>query len=177
MNLEGNKILLRKITPEDADDQYLSWLNDAEVTKGLETVPSPYTMEMLKKYVQDMIANENTYMFMIIDKATGEKIGTAKVHGINKKNGTCNLGLMIGNKNFWGKGYGPDAYKTAIDFAFDHLKIRKIWEMANADNFASLAMCKKAGFEIEGALKEQVFSNGKYIDKLLLGLFAKNRKP
>lgn len=174
--LEGKKILLRRITMDDVGELYLSWLNDDEVTKGLDTVSKPYTMDMLKKYVQEMIASETTYMFMVLDKETGKSIGTAKIHGINKKNGTCNLGMMIGDKNYWGKGYGQDTYNTSIEYAFSVLKIRKIWEAANADNIASLSMCKKAGFQVEGQLKEQVLSDGKYVDKIMLGLFAANWK-
>lgn len=174
--LEGNKVILRRITMEDAGPLYLSWLNDDEVTKGLDTIAKPYTEEMMRKYVKDILANENTYMFMVIEKESGKAIGTAKIHNISTKNGTCNLGMMLGDKTTWGKGYGQDTYNTAIDYAFTKLGIRKIWEMANADNVASLSMCRKAGFQEEGRLKDQVFSGGKYVDKILLGLFATNWK-
>ncbi len=176
MTIEGDKVILRRLLLSDITAEYLAWLNDDDVTRGLETVPRPYTHEMLEQYIHDVIANENTYMFMVLDKATGKTIGTAKVHNISKKNGTCNLGMMIGDKNYWGKGYGQDTYNTAINFAFNTLGIRKIWEMANADNVASLSMCKKAGFQIEGQLKEHILSDGKYIDKIVLGLFARDRK-
>lgn len=174
--LEGNAVTLRSITLEDAGSEYLSWLNDGEVTSGLETVAVPYTLNMLRDYITNIVADGNAFMFMVIEKKSGRPIGTAKVHNINKKNGTCNLGLMIGDKNSWGRGYGQDAYNTAIEFAFMQLGIRKIWEMAHANNAASLSMCKRAGFVEEGRLKEQVFSEGKYIDKVLLGLFAENWK-
>jgi RimJ/RimL family protein N-acetyltransferase len=174
--LEGKLVILRRITMNDVTPEYLAWLNDDDVTRGLDTIVKPYPMEMLHKYVNEIVSDENTYMFMVVAKDSGKSIGTAKIHGINKKNGTCNLGMMLGNKNYWGKGYGQDTYMTAIDFAFTHLKIRKIWEAANENNIASLSMCAKAGFQEEGRLKEQVLSDGKYIDKILLGLFAKNWK-
>ena len=174
--LEGKRILLQRVSMDDVGAEYLSWLNDDDVTRGLDTISKPYTLEMLQQYISDVVKNENTYMFMVIDKESKKRIGTAKIHNINKTNNTCNLGLMIGDKNFWGKGYGQDAYNTAIEFAFSGLGIRKIWEMAHATNVASLSMCKKAGFQIEGVLKEQVLSEGKYVDKVLLGLFAINWK-
>lgn len=176
IQVEGKKIILREITQKDAAEEYLGWLNDDEVTKGLDTIVKPYPLDMLKAYVADAIASKVTHMFIIVDKETSDNIGTAKIHSISEKNGTCNLGMMIGNKKYWGKGYGQDAYNTAIDYAFTRLQIRKIWELANADNYASLSMCKKAGFQIEGQLKEQVLSEGKYIDKVLLGLFARDWK-
>lgn len=176
MILQGERLVLRRISLVDADELYLSWLNDDEVTRGLETTVKPYSMEMLQRYVKDVIANENIYMFMVVDKETGKSIGTTKIHNISKKNGTCNIGLMIGDKNFWGKGYGGDIYRTIVDFAFSGLGIRKIWEMVHSDNVASLAMFRKMGFVEEGRLKEQVWSDGKYVDNVLLGLFAINWK-
>lgn len=174
--LEGNKVVLKYITEDDISKEYLNWLNDEHVVKGLDTVPQPYTMSMLRAYVENILNNENIHMFMVLDKESKENIGTAKIHNISLKNGTCNLGLMLGNKKFWGKGYGQDAYNTVIDYVFRNLKIRKIWELANEDNIASLSMCKRAGFQIEGHLKKQVLSEGKYIDKIVLGLFADNWK-
>ncbi len=174
--VEGDNILLKRVSLADITDEYLAWLNDDEVTKGLETVPKPYTFQMLERYIKDVLASESTYKFMVLDKISGKSIGTAKIHSISKKNGTCNLGIMIGDKNYWGKGYGHDAYTTAVDFAFDKLGIRKIWEMVDANNVSSLAIFKKTGFQIEGYLKEQSFSDGKYVDKAILGLFAKDRK-
>lgn len=176
MILQGDRIELRRISIADADATYLSWLNDDDVTRGLETVVKPYSMEMLQRYVTEIIANENIYMFIVVDKDSGKKIGTIKLHNISRKNGTCNIGLMIGDKNFWGKGYGGDMYKTMVDFAFTQLGIRKIWEMVHSDNTASLAIFHKIGFEEEGRLKEQVLSEGNYVDNVLLGLFAKNWK-
>ncbi len=176
MILKGDRIELRRISIEDADATYLSWLNDDEVTRGLETIVKPYSLEMLHRYVTEIIANENSYMFMVVDVESGKKIGTTKIHNVSKKNGTCNIGLMIGDKNFWAKGYGGDIYRTAVDFAFTQLGIRKIWEMVHSDNTASLAMFRKIGFEEEGRLKEQVLSGGKFVDNVLLGMFAKNWK-
>lgn len=174
--LEGEKLLLRRISLADADATYLSWLNDDEVTRGLETIVKPYTAEMLQRYVKEIVANENIYMFMVVDKESGKAIGTTKLHNISKKNGTCNIGLMIGDKNFWGKGYGGDIYRTIVRFAFEELHIRKIWEMVHSDNEASLGMFRKMGFGEEGRLKEQVLSDGKFVDNVLLGLFAKDWK-
>jgi len=170
--ITGHQVVLKKVTIEDANQEYLAWLNDPHVTKELETVSNPYTMEMLIAYVKGVLSSSNTQMFIVYDKATSIKIGTGKIHNISEKHGTCNLGLMIGDTNFWGKGYGQEAYRLLINFAFTELHIRKISEAANVTNAASIAMCKKMGFQEEGVLKKQVFSNGEYQDKVILGLFA-----
>ncbi|HET6990966.1 MAG TPA: GNAT family protein, partial [Bacteroidia bacterium] len=125
------------------------------------------------------ILNDGTsHMFMIVDKKSGKDIGTVKIHNHDKVNGICNLGMMIGNRNFWGSGYGPDTLKAAISYAFNNLNVRKICESVHSNNPRALLMDLKIGFHVEGVLKDQFFTEGKYVDKILIALFAKdwNRK-
>ena len=175
--LEGNKIILRSISLNDVTDEYVSWLNDKEIIRGLESPPQPYTSEMLEKYIAEMISGKDIYMFAIIEKNTQQHIGNIKLHNFKRDNSTCELGLLIGNKNCWGKGYGQEACKLAIHFAFEQLKMRKVWLAVHANNPGAIALYNKLGFKMEGQLKEHILSDGKYIDKFLMGVFAKNFQP
>jgi ribosomal-protein-alanine N-acetyltransferase len=175
--LSGESVSLRLLRHEDANEVYLSWLNDSEVTKGLDTITKPYTIEMLTEYVNAAVADKFGYMFVIILHETNTPIGTARVHNINMKSATCNLGMMIGDKKQWGKGLGKKVYKLLIGFAFNHLNIRRIWEAAHADNLVSLAMCEGLGFKREGILREHILTNRGPVDKILLGLLKKEWIP
>jgi [ribosomal protein S5]-alanine N-acetyltransferase len=175
--LEGEGFVLRPIQFGDANEKYLAWLNDDEVTKGLETISKPYTMEMLQSYVSQVIEDKFGYMFMIEVNEGNHSIGTGRVHTINLKYATCNLGMMIGDKNYWGKGYGKKVYRLLIRFAFQDLNIRRIWEAAHADNVASLAMCEGLGFRREGILREHVLTDRGPMDKVMLGLLKKEWNP
>lgn len=175
--LSDDKVSLRLITQDDAGERYLAWLNDSEVTKGLDTISKPYTIEMLSHYVSAAIADHLGYMFIIVDKETNLPIGTARVHNVNTKSATCNLGMMIGDKKHWGKGYGKKIYKLLITFAFQELNIRRIWEAAHANNVASLAMCEGLGFKREGVLREHIITESGPQDKILLGLLKKEWVP
>jgi RimJ/RimL family protein N-acetyltransferase len=117
-------------------------------------------------------------MFMVIDKISGASIGTAKISNIDNVNGICNIGLMIGNRNFWGAGIGKESLSLLIDYAFKDLNIRKISDAIQSNNSRSLAANLKLGFSVEGVLKEQIWHEGeqKYLDKILIGLFAKDWK-
>lgn len=172
--IEGEKVVLRPITKADASAEYLSWLNDDEVIKGLETVKKPYTMAMLEDYIDGVLKNPAAHMFMIFDKKTNKAIGTSKVHNINTAQGTCNLGMIIGDKSYWRGGYGSDALRTTIGYAFNTLGIRKICESVYSNNPAALLMDMKIGFVVEGVQKEQVLVDGKYIDKIIIALFARD---
>ena len=177
ITLSGESVSLRLLTPSDANEIYRSWLNDPEVTKGLDTISKPYTKEMLTAYVNAAIADRLGYMFVILENKTNTPIGTARVHNINLKSATCNLGMMIGDKSYWGKGLGKRVYKLLIEFAFNKLNIRRIWEAAHADNIVSLAMCEGLGFRREGIMREHILTDRGPMDKILLGLLQKEWTP
>lgn len=172
--LEGKKVRLRQVTMNDVSDNYVSWLNDKEVTSGLVTSSMNYTKEMLHDYIAAVLVDDKAYMFMIHDKITDKVIGTIKLSNVDKATGICNLGIMIGDRNFWGGGFGTDALATAIDFAFNELNVRKICESVHSNNPRALVTDLKLGFRVEGVLKDQLIYDGKYIDKILIALFAKD---
>jgi RimJ/RimL family protein N-acetyltransferase len=174
--LQGDKLYMRLVSPDDAHPIYLNWLNDEKVTAGLETIVKPYTMAMLESYIQSAIQDTSGYLFMIHDRATNVPIGTGRLHSIHPKYATCNLGLMIGNTDFWGKGYGKEAYRLMIDYAFNALNIRRIWDLAHATNTASIAMCESLGFKREGVLREHILTPNGPMDKVVLGLLKKEWK-
>lgn len=171
----GN-VLLKSISMEHVSNTYLSWLNDPQVTEGIITTVNQYNLEKLGEYVKKMIADESTYMFAIHDKLTDHHIGNIKLYDIHHVNKTCGLGLMIGDKTYWGRGVGTDACNALADFAFDTLNMRKIWLTAFCNNPAAVGLYRKVGFEIEGTLKQHVFVDGAYIDEYFMALFPQNRK-
>lgn len=170
----GN-VVLKSISLEHVTENYLSWLNDGDVTKGIITTVNQYDLDRLKAYVESMIADESTYMFAIHDKASDKHIGNIKLYDVHQNNKTCGLGLLIGDKTFWGKGVGTDACNALADFAFNTLHMRKIWLTAFCNNPNAVALYSKVGFQIEGTLKEHVFSGGEYIDEYFMALFPNNR--
>jgi RimJ/RimL family protein N-acetyltransferase len=175
-SVSHGKVVLRSITLEHVSDIYLSWLNDPKVTQGIITKVNQYNRDNLREYIEKAIKDESTYMFAIHDIMTELHIGNIKLYDIHLENKTCGLGLMIGDKSFWGRGVGADACNALADFAFETLKLRKIWLTAFCNNPAAVALYQKVGFEIEGTLKQHVFVDGVYIDEYFMALFPQNRK-
>ena len=117
----GNKIILKPVSLLDVTDEYVSWLNDKEVSHFLATIKQPYTKKMLFDYITAVVNDSSNCMFMIIDKVSGKSIGTIKLSNIDKINGVCNLGIMIGNKNYWGGGLGKEALRLVIEIGRAHV--------------------------------------------------------
>ena len=81
---------------------------------------------------------------------------------------------MIGDKKYWGKGYGTETIKLVVDYAFDRLGLNKVVAGAVAANQASIKAFQKVGFEIEGQGRSHFFLDGKYYDHIQMGIIRKD---
>lgn len=103
-----------------------------------------------------------------------EQVGVVAYNTIDACNKKTEVDIIIGDKKYMGKGYGPDALHTLCSYIFSHLDVNKIWIEARANNLRAIAAYKKAGFKQEGILKEENFFAGKFVDCVRLGMLRKN---
>ncbi|MEN9348460.1 MAG: hypothetical protein RLZZ77_1971 [Bacteroidota bacterium] len=170
--LQGDKIYLRAISKSDVNENYLHWLNDKETTKGLASGLFPSSLTELEQFVDRAIQSKDVVLFAICDASNDHHIGNIKIDHFDWVSRTCELGLLIGDKNYWGKGVGYEACKLTLHYAFHSLNIRKVLLAVYDNNPAALGLYKKLGFQLEGTLRKQVFDDGTYYDKHLMGLFT-----
>jgi len=169
--LIGKKLYLRLLDENDVSEEYLSWLNDGEVTKYLETGKFPSTLETVKKYVASFNNSTNGMNFAIIDKEAGLHIGNVTLNHINWIHRTADTGILIGNIKYHGKQYGIEAWSLLLEYAFERIGLRRITAGAIADNVVSLNLMKKLGFVEEGISRKHCFVDGEYKDAIRMGLF------
>lgn len=162
-------IQLKPITLNEVNATYLSWLVDKEVMQGLAT--SGYTLESLEKYVSERIDKPAIAFFAIWAKDTGLHIGNIKLEVQDAAAAVADLGLLIGNKNYWGRGVGAEACKLAIRYGFAEMKLRKIYLAVYENNPNAKKLYEKLGFRLEGSLRKHVKVENEYYDKYLMGLF------
>ncbi len=172
--LRSELIYLRFITLNDVNDNYLSWLNDNEVMKGIST--SGYTIDNLKDYVDKKISDPSVAFFAICSNDTNEHIGNVKIDFHDPKANLSEIGLLIGNKNYWGKGVGYTACKLALDYGFNTMKLHKIYLAVYENNLSAKKLYEKLGFKLEGTLRKHVQVDGTLYDKYYMGLFKKELK-
>ena len=109
-------------------------------------------------------------IFAVVDRETDRHIGNVTLNHINWIHRTADTGVMIGCKDFWGKGYGFKVWSLLIEYAFQRLGLRKIIAGAVADNVVSIIVLKKLGFKIEGTLRQEFLVNEECKDGIRLGL-------
>ncbi len=168
--IEGERIYLRQVTQADATPEYVEWLNDSEVVQYLESRFAKHTLESIRAYVTKMQSNAKNILFGIFLKENKKHIGNIKIGPINREHKFADVGIMIGDKSSWGKGYGTEAVKLATRYAFEKLGLHKLMAGCYADNVGSAKIFLKSGYEQEGLRKEKFYCNGKYVDELIFGI-------
>ncbi len=172
--LREEKVLLRPIKKSDKDF-FLKWMNDPEVTQYIR-IYLPINEMLEEKWIENISLRdvEKTVLFVI--EAEDKVIGNCSLNNINKKDQVAVFGIIIGEKDCWGKGYGVSATKLIIDYGFNQLNLRRISSSAISFNERSIALHKKTGFKEEGRLRKNIFVNGSFYDEVLFGLLREEWK-
>lgn len=172
--LESDDIYLRKISISDCNENYLNWMNDSEVNKYLESRFTTHSIDSLKDFVNSMNNSENNVLFAIIDKSSDKHIGNIKLGNIHPVHKYADIGLIIGEKNFWGKGIGTKSIQLVTDYAFNKLNLRKVIAGVYEYNIGSIRAFEKCGFKRAYVKKDTYFFEGNYIDAIVFELYNKN---
>lgn len=167
----GNKTILRALNRSDAD-KILKWCNDPEI-KHLTGTLFPVSDIEHEKWFQDKISDPINKMFGIEDM-NKNFIGIIGIKNVDLINRSGELYIYIGEKEFWGKGYGSDAVKTFVSFCLNEMNMHRIYLSVFSYNKRAIRSYEKSGFKTEGVLKDAVFKGGRYHDKLIMGIINQN---
>jgi RimJ/RimL family protein N-acetyltransferase len=164
-------IKLRDLTFDDVEDRYL-WVVDKEVTKHLNMPDKypPFSKEETYKWIEMCINRTNGYEQKAIETNEGLHIGWIDLKNIDLLNKHAELGIAIGDKNYWGKGYGQSAMQEMLNWGFTHLELNKIWLRVEIDNEKAIKSYKKMGYVEEGLLRQDRLRNGEFVDRLLMSI-------
>lgn len=174
LTLSSEKIYLQPISLSNATEDYVDWLNDPEVTKGLLATGNKATLESVKQYISDRLDDDKTLMLAIYDKKSDLHIGNIKVDNFEHGAGTCELGIMIGDKAFWGVGIGKEVILLVLDHVFSKMNMRKVLLAVYANNPGAIKLYANLGFIEEGVFKEHVRVGDDLVDKHFMSMFKKD---
>ena len=168
--LHGARITLRAITKADMPT-FLKYGNDVEVELlGGGDPPKPGTIEGWEKWYDDHVAKDNKDSVNFGIEADGKLLGMCGIWRFNHYSNTCVLGITIGDREYWGKGYGREAMRLLLDYAFRIRNFRKVCLDTSSSNERAIRCYLACGFVEEGRLRPQLWSDGKYVDEVHMGL-------
>lgn len=172
MLFEDDKLYLRKVRSDDVD-VYHEWRNDIDVMKTTSPFLNVYTYEDTKDFFDNVIlASGGSEGYIIMDKTEDIEVGIVSLTNIDYKNSNCEIIIDLGNKEFWGKGYGRIASELLLNFAFKEMNIHRVYLNVFSFNERAIGLYKKIGFVEEGRSRESIFRNGEYHDVVQMGLLA-----
>ncbi|MCD4828055.1 MAG: GNAT family N-acetyltransferase [Candidatus Cloacimonetes bacterium] len=166
--LIGEKVFLSPINPGDAE-KFTTWLNDLEVTQFLTISHRIYSLVKEQAYL-DNKARSDAYAFSILDDESKKLIGVCELFDVNWINGTAELGIFIGDKNFWGRGFGRDAITLLLDFGFNLLNLRNIMLWTDSFNPRGIKCYTSCGFQEVGLRRNARTIAGETHDMLMMDI-------
>jgi ribosomal-protein-alanine N-acetyltransferase len=172
----GARIYLRPLEREDLNERYLGWLNMPEVNRYLESGSFPYTRADLEKFYERVTGSQDQVILAIVDRKTDQHIGNVKlgpIHWIHRK---ATLGILVGEAQFWGRGIATEATRLLVEYGFFRLNLNKIDLGVYAEHDAAVRSYEKVGFRVEGRFREDLFHEGRYKDRLWMGLLRSEYK-
>ena len=170
----GEKVKLRAHKKEDIYKIH-EFLNDAELKNIYDTVIAfPMTLEQVEnEYNEDTVEKDGKYSFAIEHIETKKYIGSCIITEVNFISRVAKVGIIIGDREFLGKGFGTDAMKVLIKFIFEQMNMNKVKLELFSHNIRALKSYEKCGFKVEGVLREEGYKNGQYRDLVLMGILRK----
>ncbi|MCX7827612.1 MAG: GNAT family N-acetyltransferase [Thermanaerothrix sp.] len=160
------ELRFKLLSPDDVGENYVKWMNDPEVTRYLESRFRSYTRQDLVEFVKAASSSGRDFLFGIFD---GEHhIGNIKIGSVDWRHRYGDLGLVVGLKEYWGRGIATQAIMFCCSYAHRELGLRKLFAGIYDGNTGSLKAFLKAGFRRVGVFAEHRLLDGRYVDEVLV---------
>jgi RimJ/RimL family protein N-acetyltransferase len=170
MRLEGALVYVRPIRPADVRGGYVRWMNDPLINQFLESRFQKVTEADLEAYVARFAEDPDHIFLAVVARDTDTHIGNVKLGPIDRNHRVADMGLLIGDRAYWGRGIATEVIRLVARYAFDEFGLRKVTAGCYSTNRGAIRAFERAGFAHEGLRKKQYQSNGEYVDGVMLGL-------
>lgn len=171
----GQRVRLCAPRPEDSTEMAL-WTEDGEYLRQVDTdFARPRTSAQAGEQIPFNLPHNAVY-FHIRSLAEDQLIGFIVLHSIEWNNGCGTVSLGIGRPEWRGKGYGTEALRLVLNYAFYELNLYRVGLDVIGDNLQAIRAYEKVGFRHEGALRGAVHRDGVRVDRLYMGILAEEYK-
>jgi RimJ/RimL family protein N-acetyltransferase len=178
--LEGRKCYL--VPFEDShlrSEDYFRWLRDYEVVKTINRLEyvRPVSFAEVEEYCRRVMQSPSDVFLALHEREEERFIGTVRASRIDRVSRTADVGILIGERAFWGRGIATDAIATLGRYLFERLGLRKLTAGLMRVNPGMQRVFEKLGFREEGVFRKQDFFEGDYVDHIYLGCFRDEFSP
>jgi len=171
--LRGSLVQLRAVNSTSDAELFCRWSRDSEYMRLSDaSAVRLSTLKQTTEFIEKEFENESLAMFAfsIWTLEDNRMIGEIDLSGVNWASGESIVGIGIGDRNDWGKGYGTDAMRIVLRFAFDELNLHRVFLNTFEYNLRAIRSYEKAGFKIEGRQRGMLNRDGKRWDIIYMGI-------
>ena len=156
------------LEPVHVTETYVGWLNDPEVNLYLESRFVAQDIRSVSAFAERALADARVLFLGIRSHDLGRHVGNIKLAGIDRRHGLGEVGIMIGDRQAWGRGVGSEAIRCVAEIAKHELGLRKLTAGCYASNVGSARAFEKAGFHVEGRRPKHFLLEGRPEDLVLM---------
>jgi len=165
----GESVFLSPCSAEDGE-LWARWLNDLEVALPLgDEAYMTIGLERMQADVQNIV-DHGDHVFTIVERKSGTPIGRCLLFAINTIDRSAMLGIFIGEKDCWGMGYGKEATRLLLDYAFNLLNLHSMMLGAFSFNERAIRTYLSLGFQVIGRRREARLIGGKAYDAVFMDM-------
>lgn len=172
----GERIYLSHVRRSDLP-AFAAWFADLEVTTYIGALGMSFMPEHEERWYNSVVEGNNLKTFVIVVRETNKVIGSVSLQDINVRNGVAELGIAIGEKNAWGKGYGSEAVRLMADYGFTFCGLYSIYLWFVEFNARGAQAYAKAGFKPAGRIRSSYLIDGQRYDRVLMDCTREDLGP
>lgn len=172
MIIMSDRVLIRELEEGDLA-RVLEWINDEEIAYYMG-IRHRVTWPEQQAWYRRLKKDSSKQVFAILLKEELRHVGNISLDNINLIDQNARLTIFLGDKSLYGKGLGRDALKAFLGYCFRQLKLHRVYLIVHEENERAIRLYSRCGFATEGLFREHEFYQGRFINKLLMGLLAQD---
>lgn len=168
----GKNVYLRPLEEKDLQGNYVWWLNDEEVSRYNSHHTFPYSYSEGVEYIKKSSKTKDKIVLAIVLSNRNLHIGNIALQNIDYVNRNAELAILLGEKDYWHKGYSKEAAFLILKHGFDELDLNRIYCGTSSKNIAMQKLAISLGMIQEGIRRKAFFKDGQYTDIVEYGILS-----
>jgi RimJ/RimL family protein N-acetyltransferase len=169
--ISGHLVMLRRPLPNDLPS-VVRWYRDPEVARLTRYQTRQMTQAEVERFFDVRMLAPDALAYSIVELGSGRLIGFTTFSALDGDNGSVMFHITIGERDAWGRGLGTEATQLMLQLAFERLGLHRVGLAVFSYNTRAIRAYEKAGFRIEGRLREAIQRQGEFFDEVQMGILA-----
>jgi RimJ/RimL family protein N-acetyltransferase len=167
--IEGRQVILRRHRAENLET-VVRWYHDPELARLTRYQVRPMSRDEVERFFHSRLLGTESVAYAIHERPTERLVGLTTFSAIDGDNGSALFHITIGERDAWGRGFGTETVELMLEHAFERLGLHRVGLSVFDFNERAIRSYEKAGFTIEGRLREAILRDGRYWDEVQMGV-------